>query len=114
METPAQAKEVWAKHYLRDLHCVATLVENKDYENKPQFKAFAGVKTFLEPVDFEQAHKTLAICGDAAACIDRIAQAKEAVGQTHSWLYADLGGLPREEVWALLRRFAEKVIPKFR
>lgn len=89
-------------------------VENKDYENKPQFKAFAGVKTFLERVDFEQARQTLAICGDAEECIDRIAHAKEAVGNTHYWLYADLGGLPREEVWASLRRFAEKVMPKFR
>ena len=52
--------------------------------------------------------------GDAEECIDRIAQAKEAVGNTHYWLYADLGGLPHEEVWASLRRFAEKVMPKFR
>ncbi|NOT58314.1 MAG: LLM class flavin-dependent oxidoreductase [Deltaproteobacteria bacterium] len=52
--------------------------------------------------------------GDAEECIDRIAHTKEAVGNTHYWLYADLGGLPREEVWASLRRFAEKGMPKFR
>ena len=44
----------------------------------------------------------------------RIAEAKESVGNTHYWVYTDLGGLPREEVWASLRRFAEKVMPKFR
>ncbi|MBM4254322.1 MAG: LLM class flavin-dependent oxidoreductase [Deltaproteobacteria bacterium] len=110
----AQAKEVWAKHYLRYFHFVSTLVEEKDYQQNKQFKAFAGVKTFLEKVDFDKARQTLAICGDAEECIDRVAQAKEAVGNTHYWVYSDLGGLPREEVWASLRRFAEKVMPKFR
>ncbi len=110
----AQAKEVWEKHYLRYLHFVATLIENKDYEGATQFKSFRGVKTFLEKVDFEQARSALAICGDTEECIDRVAEAKELVGNTHHWIYTDLGGLPREEVWASLRRFAEKVMPKFR
>jgi alkanesulfonate monooxygenase SsuD/methylene tetrahydromethanopterin reductase-like flavin-dependent oxidoreductase (luciferase family) len=110
----SQAKEVWEKHYLRYLHFVSTLIENKDYENSAQFKAFSGVKTFLERIEFDKARKTLAICGDAEECIDRLAQAQEAVGNTHYWVYTDLGGLPREEVWASLRRFAEKVMPKFR
>jgi hypothetical protein len=105
---------VWAEQYLRDLHFVPILVENTDSENKPQFKAFAGVKTFLEPVDFAQAGMTLAIRGDADEGSDRIAHAKEAVGQTHDWLYADFGGLPREEGWASLRRGAEKMLPQFR
>jgi natural product biosynthesis luciferase-like monooxygenase protein len=110
----SQAKDVWEKHYLRYLHFVSTLIENKDYENSAQFKAFSGVKTFLERIEFDKARKTLAICGDAEECIDRLAQAQEAVGNTHYWVYTDLGGLPREEVWASLRRFAEKVMPKFR
>jgi alkanesulfonate monooxygenase SsuD/methylene tetrahydromethanopterin reductase-like flavin-dependent oxidoreductase (luciferase family) len=110
----SQAKEVWEKHYLRYLHFVSTLIENKDYENAAQFKAFSGVKSFLERIEFDKARKTLAICGDAEECIDRLAQAQEAVGNTHYWVYTDLGGLPREEVWASLRRFAEKVMPKFR
>jgi hypothetical protein len=46
----AQAKDVWAKHYLRYLHFVSTLVETKDYEQAKQFKAFAGVKSFLESI----------------------------------------------------------------
>jgi hypothetical protein len=56
----------------------------------------------------------LAICGDTEECIDRLAEAKELAGNTHHWIYTDLGGLPREEVWASLKRFAEKVMPKFR
>jgi len=110
----AQAKDVWAKHYLRYLHFVSTLVETKDYEQTKQFKAFAGVKSFLEHIDFDRARATLAVCGDVEECADRVAQAKEAVGNTHYWVYTDLGGLPREEVWASLRRFAEKVMPRFR
>ncbi len=109
-----QAKEVWAKHYLRYLHFVSTLVETKDYEHTKQFKAFAGVKAFLERIDFDRARATLAVCGDVEECADRVAQAKESVGNTHYWVYTDLGGLPREEVWASLRRFAEKVMPRFR
>jgi hypothetical protein len=54
----AHAKEVWEKHYLRYLHFVSTLVEAKDYDNTPQFKAFAGVKKFLERIDFDHARKT--------------------------------------------------------
>jgi alkanesulfonate monooxygenase SsuD/methylene tetrahydromethanopterin reductase-like flavin-dependent oxidoreductase (luciferase family) len=110
----SQAGEVWAKHYLRYLHFVATLIENKDYEQTTQFKAFSGVKTFLERIDFDRARQTLAVCGDVEECIDRVAQAAAAVGNTHYWVYTDLGGLPRAEVWASLRRFAEKVMPKFR
>src|SRR5262245_24963793 len=110
----AQAKDVWAQHYLRYLHFVSTLVENKDYEQATQFKAFAGVKSFLERIDFDRARATLAVCGDVEECADRVAQAQEAVGNTHYWVYSDLGGLPREEVWASLRRFAEKVMPRFR
>jgi hypothetical protein len=79
-----------------------------------QFKAFAGVKSFLERIDFDRARATLAVCGDVEECADRVAQAKESVGNTHYWVYTDLGGLPREEVWASLRRFAEKVMPRFR
>ena len=105
---------MWAKHYLRYLHFVSTLVETKDYEQTKQFKAFAGVKSFLEHIDFDRARATLAVCGEVEECADRVAQAKEAVGNTHYWVYTDLGGLPREEVWASLRRFAEKVMPRFR
>jgi natural product biosynthesis luciferase-like monooxygenase protein len=110
----AHARAVWEKHYLRYLHFISTLIDAKDYEHTKQFQAFAGVKSFLQQIDFERARKTLAVCGDAEECADRVAQAAEAVGNTHYWVYTDLGGLPREEVWASLRRFAEKVIPKFR
>jgi alkanesulfonate monooxygenase SsuD/methylene tetrahydromethanopterin reductase-like flavin-dependent oxidoreductase (luciferase family) len=110
----AQATAVWEAYYLRYLHFFSTLIETKDYEQSKQFRAFAGMKTFLERINFDRARKTLAVCGDAEECADRIAQAHEAVGNTHYWVYTDLGGLPREEVRASLKRFAEKVIPKFR
>jgi alkanesulfonate monooxygenase SsuD/methylene tetrahydromethanopterin reductase-like flavin-dependent oxidoreductase (luciferase family) len=109
-----QAKAVWEKHYLRYLRFFSTLLDTRAYEQSAQFQAFAKLKTFLDNINFDNARATLAVCGDAEECAERVAQAKEAVGNTHYWVYTDLGGLPREEVWASLRRFAEKVIPKFR
>ena len=108
-----QAKDLWEKYYLRYLQFVANLIHDKDYEGTTQFKAFEGAKEFFGSVDFEQATNTIAVCGDAAECIDRVAEAKD-IGCTDYFLMADIGGLPREEVWGSLRRFAEDVMPAFR
>ena len=109
-----QAMATWEQPYLRYMDFVGNLIEAKDYEGTTQFKAFEGAKQFFETVKFEQATSTIAVCGDAEEVIDRVTQAKELVGCTDYFVMADIGGLPREEVWASLRRFSEKVMPKFR
>ena len=110
----AQATAVWEHYYRRYLRFFSSLLDSKTYEKSEQHQSFTRLPTLLDNLSFTQARATLAVCGDAEECIDRITQAQEMVGNTHYWIYADLGGLPREEVWASLRRFAEKVMPKFR
>lgn len=110
----AQAMALWEKYYLRYMHFVEALFSDKDYEGTTQFKAFEGAKEFFSTVEFEDATSTIAVCGDAKECIDSVAKSEELVGCTDYFIMADLGGLPRDELWASLRRFAEDVMPKFR
>jgi natural product biosynthesis luciferase-like monooxygenase protein len=109
----AQAMDLWEKYYLRYMHFIDTLISERDYEGQTQFKAFEDAKQFFSSVQFEEVTHTIAVCGDAEEVSDRVAKAQELVGCTDYFIMADIGGLPREELWASLRRFAEEVIPKF-
>jgi alkanesulfonate monooxygenase SsuD/methylene tetrahydromethanopterin reductase-like flavin-dependent oxidoreductase (luciferase family) len=52
--------------------------------------------------------------GDPGRVIERIHTLQEDLGVTSLLCWTNFGGLPSELAHASIRRFAEKVIPKFR
>ena len=109
-----QAKTLWEKYYMRYIKFFSSLLDSPAYRLSKQHQAFTRLKDLLENISFNYATATMAICGDAQETIDRVAKAHDMSGNTDFWIYTDLGGLPREEVFASLKRFAEQVMPKFR
>lgn len=52
--------------------------------------------------------------GDAERVTDRLAMLREALGLTYVICWMNFGGLPEDAVRGSMRRFAEKVMPRFR
>lgn len=108
-KSSSHAKQVWEKHYRRYMKFFASLLD-ENYEvqkNGQSFKPYKKLKDLLGVMSFEYARAHMALCGDVDECVERILKSKEKLGNTDFWIYADLGGLPREEIMGSLSRFQE-------
>jgi natural product biosynthesis luciferase-like monooxygenase protein len=113
-DTPAEARRKWEAHYMRYLRFVGTLVAPPEEMPGEQYEAWRRTGEMFKHVTFEQMYPTQVLCGDPAQCVDRVGLLREELGMTHFWVYMDLGGLDKRELFRSMERFATKVIPQCR
>ena len=80
----------------------------------PDYGFYARARRHLETVTFEQLYRDVLLFGDPGRVIERILALQEDLGVTSLLCWTNFGGLPSDLARASIRRFAEKVIPKFR
>jgi alkanesulfonate monooxygenase SsuD/methylene tetrahydromethanopterin reductase-like flavin-dependent oxidoreductase (luciferase family) len=113
-DTPEEARRKWEAHYMRYLRFVGTLVAPPEEMPGEQYEAWRRTGEMFKHVTFEQMYPTQVLCGDPAQCVDRVGLLREELGMTHFWVYMDLGGLDKRELFRSMERFATKVIPQCR
>ena len=99
--------------YFRTLARV--IADSKDPGRVPDaYRFYARAKANLEAVTYDFLTDEVVLFGDAERVIDRLALLRETLGLTYVICWMNFGGLADETVRGSMRRFAEKVIPRFR
>ena len=80
----------------------------------PAYRFYARAKANLETVTYDFLTREVVLFGDAERVIDRLAMLRDELGLTHVICWMSFGGLDDPAVRGSMRRFAEKVIPRFR
>lgn len=80
----------------------------------PDYRFYARARQHLESVDYRRLYDDVLLFGDIERVVDRIARLREELGVTYLLTWMNFGGLESELARDSLRRFAEKVIPRFR
>jgi len=101
------ARRRWAPRYMRYLQAVI------DWQAASAARVGQPPSNF--PLhDFDTMNRTIAICGSPAEVVDRIGQAKEALGIDTHILKLDMGGIPDDELFAAIELTGAEVIPQVR
>jgi natural product biosynthesis luciferase-like monooxygenase protein len=75
---------------------------------------YARARRHLLAVDYETLYRDVLLFGDPGRIVDRIARLRDELGVTYLLCWMNFGGLARDLARDSIRRFAEKVIPRFR
>jgi natural product biosynthesis luciferase-like monooxygenase protein len=78
------------------------------------YRFYARARQHLEGVDYARLYNDVLLFGDIERVIDRIHFLREELGITYLLSWMNFGGLESELARDSIRRFAEKVIPRFR
>jgi alkanesulfonate monooxygenase SsuD/methylene tetrahydromethanopterin reductase-like flavin-dependent oxidoreductase (luciferase family) len=100
--TRAEARRIWEPRYRAYIEWVNELV----------FASTGGRATGLGGFDFEERCASLAICGSPAEMIDRMGELRELLHLDTQLLMFDMGGLPDDELRAVIELAGTEVIPK--
>lgn len=91
------------------------IADSKDPEKVPEaYRFYAKAKSHLETVSYDFLSREVVLFGDPQRIIDRIQLIREELGLTYLIAWMNFGGLEDDKVRGSMRRFAEKVIPRFR
>jgi len=91
------------------------IAESKDPSKVPEaYKFYARAKGNLETITYDFLYQEVVLFGDPERVTDRLQQFREELGLTYVIAWMNFGGLADEAVRASMRRFAEKVMPRFR
>lgn len=80
----------------------------------PDYAFYARAREHLQTVEYDKLYRDVLLFGDVSRVIDRIHFLREELGITYLLCWMNFGGLPADLARDSIRRFAEKVIPKFR
>lgn len=83
-------------------------------EVSPEYRFYAKARQHLEGVDYGRLYEDVLLFGDIERVADRIKFLRDELGVTYLLTWMNFGGLEGELARDSLRRFAEKVIPRFR
>ncbi len=78
------------------------------------YRFYARAKANLETVTYDFLANEVVLFGDAERVIDRLAMLRDELRLTDVICWMNFGGLDDQAVRGSMRRFAEKVIPRFR
>lgn len=91
------------------------IADSKDPEKVPEaYRFYARAKSHLEAVNYDFLYNEVVLFGDPQRVIDRLQLLRDELGVTYLLAWMNFGGLEDDVVRASMRRFAEKVIPRFR
>jgi natural product biosynthesis luciferase-like monooxygenase protein len=90
------------------------VASERPQELAPDYRFYARAREHLETVDYGRLYDDVLLFGDIERVVDRIARLREELGVTYLLTWMNFGGLESELARDSLRRFAEKVMPRFR
>jgi natural product biosynthesis luciferase-like monooxygenase protein len=80
----------------------------------PDYRFYARARQHLEGIDYPRLYDDVLLFGDIERVIDRIQFMRDELGVTYLLSWMNFGGLEGDLARDSIRRFAEKVIPRFR
>jgi natural product biosynthesis luciferase-like monooxygenase protein len=83
-------------------------------EVSPEYRFYAKAREHLQSVDYGRLYEDVLLFGDIERVVDRIKFLRDELGVTYLLNWMNFGGLESELARDSLRRFAEKIIPRFR
>jgi alkanesulfonate monooxygenase SsuD/methylene tetrahydromethanopterin reductase-like flavin-dependent oxidoreductase (luciferase family) len=96
--------------YYRNLHAIFSQLPDSHGDHLPRLRA---IEENLVNLPYERFCRDQGVFGDAAEVADRLQAARDEFGLSQVICWFDQGSmLPRAEVEAAMRRFAEEVMPK--
>ncbi len=78
------------------------------------YEFYARARRHLEVVDYDALCRDVLLFGEPARVVERIERLREELGVIYLLCWMNFGGLERDLARASIRRFAERVIPRFR
>jgi natural product biosynthesis luciferase-like monooxygenase protein len=78
------------------------------------YRFYAKAKGNLERVTYDSLYQEVLLFGDPERVTDRLQQWRDELGLTYAICWMNFGGLDDQAVRGSMRRFAEKVMPRFR
>jgi alkanesulfonate monooxygenase SsuD/methylene tetrahydromethanopterin reductase-like flavin-dependent oxidoreductase (luciferase family) len=91
----------------------ATDLLRQSYRDPVTYKDWKGFFENRESITLDQMKATRAVIGTPEECIDKVAMLADRFGLTQLAFEVNFGALPHAQVMASLRRFADKVMPRF-
>jgi natural product biosynthesis luciferase-like monooxygenase protein len=79
-----------------------------------QYDFYARARKHLETVEYDKLYRDVLLFGDIERVSDRIRFLRDELGVTYLLCWMNFGGLPADLARDSIRRFAEKVMPRFR
>jgi alkanesulfonate monooxygenase SsuD/methylene tetrahydromethanopterin reductase-like flavin-dependent oxidoreductase (luciferase family) len=96
--------------YYKNLHAIFSALPESYAEHLPRLRI---IEENVKNLPFEKFCRDHAIFGDVAEVVDRLQAARDEFGLSQIICWFDQGSkLPRQEVEATMRRFADHVMPK--
>jgi len=83
-------------------------------QTSADYRFYGKARQHLEAVEYAHLYEDVLLFGDIERVIERITVLREELGITYLLTWMNFGGLESELARDSLRRFAEKVIPRFR
>jgi natural product biosynthesis luciferase-like monooxygenase protein len=80
----------------------------------PEYRFYARAREHLKSIDYERLFQDVLIFGDVERVVDRVQFLRDELGVTYLLSWMNFGGLDAELARDSVRRFAEKVMPRFR
>jgi natural product biosynthesis luciferase-like monooxygenase protein len=93
---------------------IARLIAAEDGEASREYAFYAKARKHLEAVDYETLYRDVLLFGDADRVTEHIQRLQEELGVTYLLSWMNFGGLDRCLARDSIRRFAERIIPRFR
>ncbi len=93
---------------------IAQLIASEAGPAPADYGFYARARKHLEAVDYETLYRDVVLFGDPARVVERIERLRDELGVTYLLCWMNFGGLPRDLARDSIRRFAEKVMPRFR
>ncbi len=94
---------------------ISRLIADEGAEaGSPDYRFYVKARKHLETVEYDQLYDNVLLFGDVARVTERIRFLRDELGVTYLMCWMNFGGLDEELAWASIRRFAEKIIPRFR
>jgi natural product biosynthesis luciferase-like monooxygenase protein len=79
-----------------------------------QYHFYGKAKEHLQTLEYDQLYQDVLLFGDSSRVIDRLQFLQDELGVNYLLSWMNFGGLDGDLARASMRRFAEKVMPRFR
>jgi natural product biosynthesis luciferase-like monooxygenase protein len=80
----------------------------------PDYAFYAKARQHLQTVEYDKLYRDVLLFGDVSRVTDRIEFLRDELGVTYLLCWMNFGGLPSDLARDSIRRFAEKIMPRFR
>jgi alkanesulfonate monooxygenase SsuD/methylene tetrahydromethanopterin reductase-like flavin-dependent oxidoreductase (luciferase family) len=93
---------------------IARLIAAEGAKPSPEYAFYGRARKHLEAVDYDTLYRDVLLFGDTGRVTEHLKRLQEELGVTYLLSWMNFGGLDRSLARDSIRRFAERIIPRFR